>query len=121
MAQVDALYFFLGRADGVLHAAHLGLVVYFAVKYRRRAKDETASRIHGNLKLEIAWTSSPGHRAVHLGLEREAFLHDGPPAGRARSTSTSSASHGCGSSIHHRSDTPEVKSCIAGRHVGEPR
>jgi len=36
-----------------------GLIFYFAIKYRRRSKDEVPPQIEGNLALEITWTAIP--------------------------------------------------------------
>jgi cytochrome c oxidase subunit 2 len=57
--QVDALYFFLVALTAFFTLLISGLVVYFAIRYRRRATDETGESIHGNLKLEITWTVIP--------------------------------------------------------------
>jgi cytochrome c oxidase subunit 2 len=57
--QVDALYFFLLALAAFFTLLISGLVVYFAIKYRRRSADETGEAIHGNLKLEITWTVIP--------------------------------------------------------------
>ena len=57
--QVDALYFFLVALTAFFTLLISGLVVYFAVRYRRRAADEAGAPIHGNLRLEITWTVIP--------------------------------------------------------------
>ena len=81
--QVDALYFFLVALTAFFTLLISGLVVYFAIRYRRRSADEIGAPIHGNLTLEITWTVIPfDHRPGHLRVEREAVLHDGPPARR---------------------------------------
>src|SRR5437016_8673234 len=57
--RVDALYFFL-LAVGIFFSILIaGLIVFFAVRYRRRAADGVGERIHGNLVLELAWTGIP--------------------------------------------------------------
>ena len=57
--RVDALYFFL-LAVGIFFSILIaGLIVFFAVRYRRRAADGVGERIHGNLALELAWTGIP--------------------------------------------------------------
>jgi cytochrome c oxidase subunit II len=57
--QVDALYFFLVALAAFFTLLISGLVVYFAIKYRRRSQDEAGVPIHGSLRLEIAWTVIP--------------------------------------------------------------
>ena len=57
--RVDALYFFL-LAVGIFFSILIaGLIVFFAVRYRRRAADAVGERIHGNLTLELVWTGIP--------------------------------------------------------------
>ena len=47
--RVDALYFFL-LAVGIFFSLLIaGLIVIFAVRYRRRTADAVGERIHGNL------------------------------------------------------------------------
>lgn len=41
------------------------LVVLVVVKFRRRSEDEIPKQVHGNAKLELAWTAAP---AVILGI-----------------------------------------------------
>ena len=41
-----------------------GLIFYFAIKYRRRSKDEIPPQIEGNLALEITWTVIPAGLCV---------------------------------------------------------
>ena len=36
-----------------------GLIVYFAIRFRRRSDSEMPAQIHGNTKLEITWTLIP--------------------------------------------------------------
>jgi cytochrome c oxidase subunit 2 len=57
--QVDALYFFLIAITAFFTLLISAMVVYFAVKYRRRSADEAGVPIHGNMKLEMAWTIIP--------------------------------------------------------------
>ena len=87
--QVDALYFFLVALTAFFTLLVSGMVVYFAIKYRRQEKDEAGVPIHGSMWLEAAWTIIPlHHRPVHLRLEREPVLHHGaaarPDAGHLR-------------------------------------
>src|SRR6266446_3159562 len=57
--RVDALYLFLIGVSGFFSLLIAGLIVYFAIKYRRRAPDSIGASIHGGLVLELAWTIIP--------------------------------------------------------------
>jgi cytochrome c oxidase subunit 2 len=57
--RVDALYFFLVGVAGFFALLIAALIVFFAVKYRRRRPDQIGARIAGGLLLEIAWTVIP--------------------------------------------------------------
>ena len=58
-SRVDALYFFLLAIAVFFSLLIAGLIVYFAVKYRRRSPDAVGERIHGSVMLEIGWTVVP--------------------------------------------------------------
>jgi cytochrome c oxidase subunit 2 len=59
-SRVDALYLFLIAVTTFFSLLIAGLIVYFAVKYRRRAPDAVGIRQHGNMMLlEIGWTVVP--------------------------------------------------------------
>jgi cytochrome c oxidase subunit 2 len=57
--QVDGLYFFLVAVSAFFSLLIAALVVIFAVKYRRRHRDEVGYAIHGSLALELLWTIIP--------------------------------------------------------------
>jgi cytochrome c oxidase subunit 2 len=57
--RVDALYFFLLGIAIFFGLLIAGLIVYFAVKYRRRSPQAVGASIHGGLLLEITWTVVP--------------------------------------------------------------
>jgi cytochrome c oxidase subunit II len=57
--QVDALYFFMVAVTAFFSLLIAGLIVFFAVKYRRRDPDEVGVAIHGSLALELLWTFIP--------------------------------------------------------------
>jgi cytochrome c oxidase subunit II len=57
--RVDALYFFLIGVTVFFSLLIAGLIVYYAVKYRRRSPDAVGERIHGSLWLEITWSVVP--------------------------------------------------------------
>jgi cytochrome c oxidase subunit 2 len=57
--RVDALYFFLLAVSVFFSLLIAGLIVYYAVKYRRRSPDAVGRQVHGGLILEITWTVVP--------------------------------------------------------------
>jgi cytochrome c oxidase subunit 2 len=60
--QIDALYRFLAASGSALFVFVAGYILYFAVKYRRRASDAPDAigiQIHDNPKLEFWWTFFP--------------------------------------------------------------
>ncbi|HVH58005.1 MAG TPA: cytochrome c oxidase subunit II [Vicinamibacterales bacterium] len=57
--QVDGLYFFLVAVSAFFSIVIATLVVVFAIKYRRRHRDEVGYAIHGSLALELMWTIIP--------------------------------------------------------------
>jgi cytochrome c oxidase subunit 2 len=58
-AQVDGIYFFLVAVTAFFSLLIAGLVVVFAIKFRRRHEDEVGVAIHGSLALELLWTIIP--------------------------------------------------------------
>jgi len=58
-SRVDALYFFLLAVSMFFSLLIAGLIVFYAVKYRRRAADSVGSEIRGGLVLELMWTIVP--------------------------------------------------------------
>jgi cytochrome c oxidase subunit 2 len=57
--EVDLLYFFILAVCSFFAVLVSALVVYFAVKYRRRHPDEVGADIHGSIALELLWTVIP--------------------------------------------------------------
>jgi cytochrome c oxidase subunit 2 len=57
--RVDHLYFFLLAVAVFFSVLIAGLVIYYAVKYRRRSPGAIGQSIEGGLPLEIAWTVIP--------------------------------------------------------------
>ncbi len=57
--QVDAIYFFMVAVTAFFSILIAALVVLFAIKYRRRHRDEVGHAIHGSLALELLWTIIP--------------------------------------------------------------
>jgi cytochrome c oxidase subunit 2 len=66
--RVDALYLFLIAVSVFFGLLIATLVVTFAVKFRRRSRDERPPAIHGSTALELAWTLIP------LGIVMVIFL-----------------------------------------------
>ncbi|MFQ5983180.1 MAG: cytochrome c oxidase subunit II, partial [Woeseiaceae bacterium] len=57
--RVDALYYFLVAVAVFFTILIFVLIIYFAIKYRRRAEGERAQPVADNLRLEIVWTVIP--------------------------------------------------------------
>src|SRR5713226_3036435 len=57
--RVDALFFFLLGVALFFSLIITVMIVYFAVKYRRRAPDQIGALITGSTNLEIAWMVIP--------------------------------------------------------------
>jgi cytochrome c oxidase subunit 2 len=57
--RVDALYFALLGIAVFFSLLIAGLIVFYAVRYRRRTEDGVGARIHGGFALEITWTVIP--------------------------------------------------------------
>jgi cytochrome c oxidase subunit II len=57
--RVDALYLFLIAISVFFGTLIATLVVTFAIKFRRRSRDERPQPIHGSTALELAWTLIP--------------------------------------------------------------
>ncbi len=62
--RVDALYFFLLAVSAFFSLLIAGLIVFYAVKYRRRAPDSVGAVIRGGMLLEITWIVIPSLIAV---------------------------------------------------------
>ena len=58
-SRVDALYFFLVGLTVFFSLLIAGLIVAYAIKFRRRSPDSIGARIHGGLMLEITWSIIP--------------------------------------------------------------
>jgi cytochrome c oxidase subunit 2 len=58
-SRVDALYFFLVAIAVFFSLLIAGLIVFYAVKYKRRSPDSVGAAIHGGLVLELTWTIVP--------------------------------------------------------------
>ena len=56
---MDLLYLFITAVSAFFIVLVAALVVFFAIKYRRRHPDEVGADIHGSLALELTWTVIP--------------------------------------------------------------
>jgi cytochrome c oxidase subunit 2 len=57
--EMDLLYFFIAAVCAFFTVLVAALVVFFAIKYKRKHPDEVGADIHGSLSLELAWTFIP--------------------------------------------------------------
>ena len=57
--EMDLLYLFITAVSAFFAVLVAALVVFFAIKYRRRHPDEVGADIHGSLALELTWTFIP--------------------------------------------------------------
>jgi cytochrome c oxidase subunit 2 len=57
--RVDALYFFLVGLAAFFSLLIAGLIVFYAVRYKRRQPHEVGTAIQGGLVLEVTWTVVP--------------------------------------------------------------
>ena len=70
--EVDNLFRFMLAASSVIFIYVQGLVLIFALRYRRRTRgrddrgDALGPMVHGNTRLEIAWTAAPSVLLVVL-------------------------------------------------------
>lgn len=58
-SRVDALFFFLTAVSGAVALLIAVLLIYFALRYRRRTAHDLTPRILGSLRLELVWTIGP--------------------------------------------------------------
>lgn len=58
-AEIDNLYSFIVGITVAISAVTAVLLIYFAIRYRRRRVDEVGPVIHGSMALELVWTGIP--------------------------------------------------------------
>jgi cytochrome c oxidase subunit 2 len=58
-AQVDAIYFFMVAVTAFFSLLIATLLVVFAIRFRRRRKNEIGAAIHGSIALELLWSVIP--------------------------------------------------------------
>ena len=78
--EVDLLYLFLTGASAFFAVLVAFLMVFFAVKYRRRHPDEAGAALHGSLILELTWTVIPLMLSIVMcGWGASLFVRLSPP------------------------------------------
>jgi cytochrome c oxidase subunit II len=81
-SRVDTLYFFMLALSVFFSLLIATLVVFFAVRYRRRSSGELPRPIHGSLALELTWTFIPLGLVLFIFLwsaDLFVFAHRPPP------------------------------------------
>jgi cytochrome c oxidase subunit 2 len=58
-SRVDALYFFVLAVAAFFSLLIAGLIVFFAVTYRRRTPASVGTSVHGGMMLEVGWIVIP--------------------------------------------------------------
>ena len=58
-SRVDALYFYLLAIAMFFSLLIAGLIIYYAVRFKRRSPDEVGAAVHGGMALELTWTFIP--------------------------------------------------------------
>jgi cytochrome c oxidase subunit 2 len=58
-SRVDALYFFLLGISVFFSLLIAGLIVFYAIRYKRRSSGDVGSETHGGLALELTWLIIP--------------------------------------------------------------
>ena len=66
--QLDALFNPVVAVAAVFFFLVQGLVLFAAIRFRRRSEDEAPKQIHGNVKLEITWTAIPALILAVVGI-----------------------------------------------------
>ena len=74
--QVDELVGPVFAIAGVFFVLVEGLILYAVIRFRRRSDDDAPVQIHGNAKLELAWTIIPAAILAVVGVLTVATLID---------------------------------------------
>jgi cytochrome c oxidase subunit 2 len=57
--QVDLLYFFCVAMTAFFTVLIPAVMVYVAIKFKRKSEDDSPKPVHGSVPLEIAWSVIP--------------------------------------------------------------
>jgi cytochrome c oxidase subunit 2 len=71
--QRDLFYYAMWPAIGIMVLVELGLVVIL-LRFRRRRPDDVPAQIHGNTRLELAWTIAPAALLLVLAVPMMSLL-----------------------------------------------
>ena len=74
--QLDRLAAPVFLIAGVIFVLVEGLVLYAAIRFRRRSEDEAPKQVHGDAKLELTWTIIPALILTVVGVLTVATLFD---------------------------------------------
>jgi len=86
--EVDALFLFILGVTGLFAVGVWVALLWFAVRYRRRAADDRPAEIHGSLALELTWTLVPlGIVVVMFVWGAKVFFHMNRPPDDAMTVS----------------------------------
>lgn len=86
-ADTAGLFYFVFWIAVVIFILVEGLLVYFVIRYQRRAPDEQPEQYHGNTRLEITWTLIPALLLVVVfALTIRTMGQTGPTAAPAEGT-----------------------------------
>jgi len=79
------IFYIIFVAGIVVFVLVFTLLIFAALKYRRKSKDEIPEQIHGNDKLEIAWTVAPALLLIAVAIPtlRGVFFAANPPENTA--------------------------------------
>src|SRR5436190_1982747 len=105
-AEVDELFYFILAVAVFFSVLIAALLIYFAIRYRRRSEDFVPEPIVGSARLEVAWMVGP----LHLRLVRGDAAGDVQPLLRRVLRHRPLADAG-----HHRGDGARGVPALAGR------
>ena len=74
--QLDRLIQPVGIIAALVFVLVQGLVIYVAIRYRRRSEDEAPKQVHGNVKAELGWTIAPALVLLVVGVFTVVTLFD---------------------------------------------
>ena len=79
-SEVDGLYLYLVAVTFVFSVGIAAVLVYFAIRYRRRSESYRPEEIHGSLLLEVVWSVIPlGLCVVMFVWGAQVFFHMNRP------------------------------------------